>query len=119
MGKARAYLVLNMTVAGLMSVSALSVVDAAASLAAVAFLRQSLRLTKSVARCEALPPSRGKSKCLQEAFSVRAQGFDMAHAEDSVGSYLNTEAYNQPSKSVLVVTTGSQASGQCLGDCDD
>ena len=110
---------LNMTVAGLMSVSALSVVDAAASLAAVAFLRQSLRLTKSVARCEALPPSRGKSKCLQGAFSMRGQGLDMAHAVDSVGSYLNTEAYNQPSKSVLVVTTGSQASGQCLGDCDD
>ena len=67
-GKAGAYLVLNMTVAGLIKVSAgwpavggvVSAVDAAAaSLAGVAFLRHSLRLTKSVARCEALPPSRG------------------------------------------------------------
>ena len=63
-GKAGAYLVLNMTVAGLIKVSAGwpavgGVASAVASLAGVAFLRHSLRLTKSVARCEALPPSRG------------------------------------------------------------
>lgn len=64
MGLVMTYWVLSMIVAGLTSVSAacsaadlLSWMEAAGWFAeGWSFRRQSLRLTKSVARCEALPP---------------------------------------------------------------